>query len=449
MGLSLVHEYSPYGAARTLMTARDDEVLLSGPAGTGKSRACLEKVLAVMLSVPRARALLVRKTLVSLSSTGLVTWREHVAAEVLAAGVVRYYGGSSVEPPAYIFSNGARVLVGGMDKATKIMSSEYDLIFVQEAIELTQTDWEHLTTRLRNGRVSYQQIIADTNPDKPSHWLKVRCDQGRTRLIACHHEDNPRLVDQDTRQPTPEGAVYLARLDNLTGVRHKRLRLGQWVAAEGQIYDEWDPAIHVVDPRPLPKSWTRLWSVDFGYLHPFVLQRWAVDPDGRMILYAEHYRTGQTIDQHAAQILSEVTDPATGQWLEPRPAAIVCDHDAESRARLETLLGQSTTPADKRVLEGIQVVQQALRIPTDPTAHSDHRPRPMLVVHRDAVRHRDPALVEAVAPTCTAEEIPGYIWDDPTKREQPVKLLDDGCDAMRYAAMWARQPRGVQIRDLW
>lgn len=448
MGISLVHEYTPYGAARTLMGARDNEVLMSGPAGTGKSRACLEKVLAVMLAVPRARALLVRKTLASLSSTGLVTWREHVAGEVLAAGAAHYYGGSSVEPPAYIFSNGSRVLVGGMDKATKIMSSEYDLIFVQEAIELSQTDWEHLTTRLRNGRVSCQQVIADTNPDKPSHWLKIRCDQGRTRLIDCRHEDNPRLVDQDTGVPTPEGKVYLDRLDNLTGVRHKRLRSGLWVAAEGQIYDEWDPAVHVVDPRPLPKSWTRVWSVDFGFLHPFVLQRWAIDPDGRMILYAEHYRTGWTVDQHAAAVLAEVTDQRTGEWIEPRPQAIVCDHDAESRERLSGLLGQSTVPADKRVLEGIQTVQQALRCP-DKTAHSDHRQRPMLVIHRDAVRHRDPALVDAVAPTCTAEEIPGYVWDDPGRREQPVKLCDDGCDAMRYAAMWARTPHGIQIRDLW
>jgi hypothetical protein len=43
-------------------------------------------------------------------------------------------------------------MIGGMDKPTKIMSSEYDFIYVQEAIELTETDWENLTTRLRNGR---------------------------------------------------------------------------------------------------------------------------------------------------------------------------------------------------------------------------------------------------------------------------------------------------------
>jgi phage terminase large subunit len=36
--------YQPRGAARALLLSRAPEVLAAGPAGTGKSRACLEKV---------------------------------------------------------------------------------------------------------------------------------------------------------------------------------------------------------------------------------------------------------------------------------------------------------------------------------------------------------------------------------------------------------------------
>ena len=439
-GPSATHRYTPHGAAAALMHCRDDEVLLSGPAGTGKSRACLEKVLLVLLLVPRSRALLVRKTLTSLTATGLVTLREHVIPELLATGAIRFYGGSTVEPPAYILENGSRLLFGGMDKPTKIMSSEYDLIFAQEAIELTQTDWDHLTSRLRNGRLSYQQIIGDTNPDRPSHWLKKQCDTGRTTLINCKHSDNPKLVDQKTGELTPAGKDYLGKLDRLTGVRLLRLRDGLWVAAEGLIFEEWDPDVHLVDPQPIPDDWERIWAVDFGFIHPFVLQRWAKDPDGRMILYAEHYKSRWTIDQHADQILAEVTDPETGEWIEPRPSAIVCDHDAESRARLEQLLGQMTVPADKRVKEGIQVVKQALRRP-------DPRSRPMVLIHRDAVKTRDEELVEAGHPWSTAQEIVGYVWDK--DREQPVKILDDGCDALRYAIMHGTSTCELRIRDLW
>ncbi|MDN3360025.1 phage terminase large subunit [Actinomadura sp. DC4] len=227
------------------------------------------------------RGLIVRNTKTSLTSTVLVTWRQHFPGEVLANGTARWYGGSAEKPPAYEYKNGSSIAVGGMDKSTKIMSSEYDVAYVQEAIELTVDDWEGITTRLRNGRMPYQQLIADTNPSTPTHWLKQRCDCGDTLLMESWHEDNPVYVNPDGT-PTPAGEQYLGLLDRLTGVQYHRLRSGLWVSAEGLIYEDWDPSIHVVDRFPIPDSWTRWWTVDFGYTHPFVLQCWAEDPDGRL-----------------------------------------------------------------------------------------------------------------------------------------------------------------------
>jgi phage terminase large subunit len=154
------------------MKARDPEVLLAGPAGTGKSRACLEKLHLMALANPGMRGLIVRKTATTLSSTALVTWQKFVAVEAIEQGVVRFYGGSAQEPPSYKYKNKSVVAIGGMDNASKIMSSEYDVIYVQEATELTENDWEALTTRLRNWRVSFQQLMADCNPSSPTHWLK-------------------------------------------------------------------------------------------------------------------------------------------------------------------------------------------------------------------------------------------------------------------------------------
>ena len=216
------HVYRPRGSAVTVLEARDPEVLASGPAGTGKSRACLEKLLLQALKYPGMRGIIVRKVGVTLATTALKTWREHVAVEAIANGVLWYYGGSSAEPPQYRFANGSTILIGGMDKPSKIMSAEYDVAFVQEATELTVTDWEAISTRLRNGVMPYQQLTADCNPDVPTHWLKVRADQGRTRMIECRHEDNPLLYDEPepgTFTLTRTGAAYMARLDALTGVR--------------------------------------------------------------------------------------------------------------------------------------------------------------------------------------------------------------------------------------
>jgi PBSX family phage terminase large subunit len=407
----VVHRFSPRGACAELWRRRDAEVLVGGPAGTGKSRSCLEKVHLAALKYPGMRALLLRKTMASLSAGALVTWRRFVIPEALAAGVVGFYGGSAEEPAQYRYANGSRVVLGGMDKASKVMSTEYDLIYVQEATELVEDDWEALTTRLRYGRMPYQQLLADCNPDTPTHWLKGRCDREATVLLHSKHTDNPLLYDADGAE-TETGRVYLAKLKALTGVRYQRLFLGRWVAAEGVIYEHFDPAVHVIEPFAIPSDWTRWWTVDFGYTNPFVFQWWAEDGDGKLYLYRELYRTRRTVDQHAA-------DVATFAKSEPRARAVLCDHDAEGRATLENELEIGTDAADKRVLEGIDAVQTRLR---------DRR----LFLFEGCRVYRDPELDEAHKPTCTAEELPGYVWADYRTKEGPVKENDHGADALRY-----------------
>jgi PBSX family phage terminase large subunit len=431
----LVHEYSPRGAALELFHSRADEVVLSGPAGTGKSRGCLEKLDQLCLRNPGIRCLIVRKTLASLGSTALKTYRELVAPEAIAQGIVEFYGGSAEEPPQYRYDNGSSIVIGGIDKPSRIMSSEYDVIYVQESIELTEDDWESLTTRLRHWVLSFQQLIGDTNPDRPSHWLKQRAAAGRTVMLESRHEDNPQLFDDDGVM-TRKGIEYLSKLDALTGVRFLRLRKGLWVAAEGVIYEEFDPAIHLVDRFEIPWHWPRYWAVDFGFTHPFVCQRWAADGDGRLFMYAENYHTRRLVEDHAADIRSAVTSD-TGEWLEPQPQAIVCDHNAEDRATLERHLGFSTKPAIKTVSDGIQAVQGRLR------RAGDGRVR--LSFLRDSLHRRDVELADAKRPTCTVEEFPGYVWAP--GKEQPIKAEDDGLDATRYVV--AHLDHGPKFNMRW
>lgn len=420
---TIEHCYSPRGACRDVFARRDAELLISGPAGTGKSRACLEKLNLLALANPGMRGLIVRKTAASMTSTALVTWREFVITEALLTGEVNFYGGSPAEPPQFRYRNGSRVMIGGMDRATKIMSSEYDVVYVQEAIELAEEDWEALSTRLRHGRISFQQLLADTNPDTDIHWLNQRCNGGTTRRLESRHTDNPILYDDDG-QTTERGAVYMARLDSLTGVRRLRLRDGLWVAAEGIIYEGWNPALHLVDRFDIPAEWPRWWAVDFGFTNPFCLQWWAQDPDGRLIRYRELYRTKLLVEDHARDALACVTDES-GAWTEPRPMGVICDHDAEDRATLEKHLGLSTVKAHKSVSDGLQAVAARLR-------PAEHDGRARIEFMRDSVVHRDQDLVDAKKPTCTEEEIPGYAWADAKTKEQPVKEDDHGCDATRY-----------------
>jgi phage terminase large subunit len=426
-----VHSYSPRGSCRAIFEARDPEILIAGPAGTGKSRACLEKLHMTAMLVPGFRGLICRKTAATISSTALQTWRKFVVAEALLDGSVNYYGGSAQEPAQYRYpKTGATISIAGLDKITKVMSSEYDMIYIQEATEVTEDDWEALTTRLRNWTISYQQMIADCNPAQPTHWLKLRCDTGKTRLMDTIHEDNPILFGDDG-DVTDLGADYIRKLDQLTGVRYLRLRLGRWAAAEGVIYEDFGdqhildqlpvPAGAYLDPFGVPKHWRRYWAIDFGYVNPFVLQCWAEDEDGRLFLYREIYQTKRTVDQHAKRIMSIVAPE--GVWLEPKPSTIVVDHDAEGRATFENEIQLGTTAAWKSVLEGIDAVQVRLR------TQGDGRPR--LFILRNALVETDDELAEGGRPTCTKDEMPGYVWTGKDK-EEPVKADDHGCDALRY-----------------
>ena len=377
-----------------------------------------------MLQHPGARALIARKTHASLTASTLVTFRQNVAAQALAAGIVKYYGGSGSEPAAYRYVNDSALVVGGLDRASRLLSTEYDMVFVDEATETIPEDIDTIITRLRHGKMPYQQLLMCTNPGGPTHHLKARADAGRCTMLYSQHEDNPRMFQDGAW--TTYGQTYLARLETLTGVRYQRMRHGLWVAAEGLVYADWNPAVHLVDRLPEgSERWTRWWGIDFGYSNPFVILCFAEDPDGRLWLYRQIYYSQRLVEDHAKKLKALVCP--NGQWIEPRPRAIVADHDAEDRATFERHFGMSTSPAHKSVSDGIQAMQARLR------PAGDGQPR--LFVVRDCLQERDPALVEAKKPTCFEDEIAEYVWPQdvkPDKREAPVKENDHAMDTGRY-----------------
>lgn len=413
-----VVRYEARGAARALFAARDAEVVIAGPAGTGKTTALLQLTHLRLLRTPRARALLVRKTATSLAASALVTYQQQVLHPL--DGVV-YESGTPRRPAQFRYPNGSVLVVGGMDQASKVLSTDYDQLVVIEATELSLADWETLSSRARYGVLGAQQLLGDCNPSAPTHWLYRRCLDSTARLLESRHQDNPRY--HDGTDWTPAGRAYLDRLSKLTGVRRVRLYEGRWAAAEGLVYDGYDPRVHLVVARTLPAEWPRIEGCDFGFRNPFVWQSYGIDPDGRLELECEIYRTERLVEDHAA----EIRRLTAGR----RPAiALVCDHDAEGRATLERHLGRRTTPAKKAIRDGIQAVAARLRVQADG--------RPRLTFQRDATVARDAALVEAGRPAATVEEFDSYVWQSeggsPSK-ELPVDQDNHGMDCTRYVIM--------------
>lgn len=410
---------SPRGASRDVLECRDFEVLVEGPVGTGKTYGILWKLHLLALKYPGMKALLLRKTQKSLTESAIQTYVTKILTT--ANWGVRPFSGNMEEPRSFRYPNGSRFVVGGLDNPGKVMSSEYDVAAIFEATQVTLQDWEDVSTRLRNWVMPYQQLIGDCNPDGPNHWLNLRANDGKVTRLLSRHRDNPRLWDAAAQDWTPEGREYVCqRLENLTGVRRKRNLDGLWAAAEGQIYEGWDPAIHLVDRFDIPADWPRFWTIDFGYVHPFVWQWWAMDPDGTLYRYREIYMTGRLVEDHATLGLQLSRN-------ERRPSAVITDHDAEDRATFERKTGYKTTPAIKNVSAGIQAVTERLR----PQGNG----KPRIVLLRDSLVEVDRELRESGKPTCTEDEFTSYVWDTRQGRrpkDEPLKENDHGMDDVRY-----------------
>lgn len=415
-----VMDYWPRGGAADLWRCRDGEVLVDGPAGTGKTRACLQKLHQAAINYPGMRGLMVRKTFESLKGSAMVTFTERVQPELDG---VEFFGGSKEKDAGYYYPNGSFVGVGGLDKATKIMSKEFDLVYVVEATELTENDWESITARLRYGVMPYQQLIADCNPDVQTHWLNQRCNAGKTTRILSRHKDNPMLWDPKTGDWTAFGAVYMGRLNALSGVRKRRLADGEWCAAEGQVYEAYDAAVHLIDRDQLPEFRSYVCGVDWGYTKPGTFELYGVTGDSDMVQVFEVYMTRKTIDWWIVK----------GKQVESQFGDVTFACDPSEPAYIEQFrqAGLNAIPGDNAILAGINAVQERL-------AFKDDQP-PRMHFLRDALESIDPGLQEAKQPTRLIEEIPSYVWSQSAvgaRKERPIDEYNHANDAQRYAVRY-------------
>lgn len=417
-------EEVPSVPTRCIKIAAEDGLFLAGRdlITTHNSRGCLEKVHLCSCKYPGMRSLIVRKTRESCTQSAQVTFEKFVIPD---NGTIKW----RTSEQEYRYDNGSVVVVGGLDKVSKVMSSDYDLIYLMEATEASEEDVETLTTRCRNGIMPYNQLLMDCNPNNPYHHLKKKIDSGKLRAIISRHEDNPTLYDHQLKQWTEKGANYLRKLGNLTGVRFLRFFKGIWAAAEGAIYPEWDENIHLINYFHPSKEWRRVWSFDFGYTNPFVWQCWAIDPEDHAYLFHELYHTKLLVEDAAGMIK---------KWQklenEPDPEAIVCDWDAEGRATLERHLDLVTIPANKNVLEGIDSVKTRLKVGEDGKAG--------IYVMRDIGHETDVDLEESKKPYRTQDEWFGYEWEDNKKKEAPKKVDDHGMDDVRYLSTYLDNASG-------
>jgi PBSX family phage terminase large subunit len=393
------------GAVAEFWRCHDHEVILAGPAETGKTFGGLHKLDALMWKYPGAQAAIVRKFAVTMAGTVCQTFEK-----VANMKAVKALGGT--RPDRYIYPNGSQIWLGGMDNPSKVLGGERDFIYVNQAEELLLDDWETLLTRAtgRAAHSPYSQLMGDCNPGGSRHWIRTR--QSLTRLVSVH-TDNPTLYD-DQGNLTERGKITMATLSNLSGVRRARLLDGIWATAEGVVYDTFNRATHVKprDPGEF-KSWYL--AIDEGYTNPAVILLVGIDGDGRQHIAREFYKRGVLQADFVAEVCA---------WHKSQPVTLAAV-DAAAAGLIADLKNAyiPAAPYKGRVLDGIQKVQDLLKIQGDKMARL------------------------TVDPECTnvINEFESYVWKP--NKDEPVKENDHAMDAFRYLQDAVRRPTGTNLVD--
>jgi len=153
------------------------EVLVEGPGGTGKTTGLVSLFLILALRYPGSRQLWVRDTRKSLTDSVLSTFH----SDVLTPGHYLNRRRATDQTVRYLFHNQSEIVLGGLNHPSRLYSTSWDLVYINEVFEVTDDDpWRRFLRGLRHGRftdghtIPWHLLIGDTNPEDPGHWCNQR-----------------------------------------------------------------------------------------------------------------------------------------------------------------------------------------------------------------------------------------------------------------------------------
>ncbi|MCI8496663.1 MAG: PBSX family phage terminase large subunit [Clostridiales bacterium] len=259
------------------------------------------------------------------------------------------------------------------------------------------TVWPQSFFRMLLSRLSIRgaRFFGTTNPDSAYHWLMTDyLAKGGLNLRRWHFtlDDNPNLPLEYRRAVEAE----------YTGLWRRRFIEGEWCAAEGRVYEMFDPQCHVCE-EDVSKYPRRIAACDYGIRNPCVFGLVSADGKKRYYLEDEWYHDGRRDGQKTDNEYADAFD----RFLKGRQIEyLTIDPSASSLIVLMKQRGVRVIPARNNVLEGIRTVSKLL-------SQGDLK----------------------IAPRCreTLREFDQYRWMPDEQCDAPVKEHDHCMDMLRYA----------------
>ena len=316
-------------------------------------------------------------------------WKESRAENLVT---VRYLGR---ENRFYIF--------GGRDEssASLIQGITFAGILLDEAALMPRSFVEQACARCS---VAGSRLWFNCNPEGPNHWFyQTWILEGEKRNCLRLHftmEDNPSL--------SPEIRGRYERL--YSGVFYRRFVLGQWVQAEGRVYDFFTPEMVGTAPESCGKWYI---SCDYGTVNPTSMGLWGRS-GGVWYRVKEFYfdsrkEMRQMTDEEYAGALAKL---AGGREI----TAVIVDPSAASFLEVLRRKGWRVQKAENDVLSGIRLTSDCLK---------------------------SGRIVICEGCTDCLREMEEYVWDlSAGSRDRVKKEHDHAMDDMRYFAATVLKEKG-------
>lgn len=257
---------------KPLITNESRYLVLMGGSGSGKSVFASQKMLIRAITEPKHRLLIIRKVGTTLRESVFKRFDSLISD----LGLKTEFTVNKTEMK-FTHETGNEIMCFGLDDPEKLKSIEsITSVWIEEATELTENDFDQIDLRLRGETESYKQIILTFNPIDESHWLKKRffdVEHPNTTTKRTTFLDN-KFIDDEYRRVLESKASISPNI-------YRIYYLGEWGKEEIErpYAQNFNRERHVADVSFNPNL-PVIFSLDFN-VEPFVCTCAHIWTDGK------------------------------------------------------------------------------------------------------------------------------------------------------------------------
>jgi hypothetical protein len=284
---------TPSEKQRLFMLADTKHIAFGGARGGGKSWAVRAKAKLLAVKYPGIRMMIMRRTYPELRNNHIDILRRELA------DVAKY----NDQKKELRFTNGSTILFqycASDADLDRIQGVEFDVIFLDEATQLSEWQMKTVTACLRGVNSFPKRMYYTCNPGGQGHQYIKRLFVDRNFEETERPEDYTFIQSlvTDNVSLMREDPDYIRQLEALPPKLREAWLYGSWDVYEGQFFEEFRDIpdhyldrrfTHVIEPFEVPPEWKIYRSFDWGYARPFSCGWWAVDYDGVLYRILELY----------------------------------------------------------------------------------------------------------------------------------------------------------------